>query len=221
MRVHTYLRRSAVVNESGGMWTSLQGNKTGMSQSLSLALARPHDTVFVAPEQATDPYVKMGVEYWCSVRGARRFPARADLTLRGMAAVLPYAVIVSVIDGGADYEFRYVGEQQRQAFHTSFKGMRVSQIEAAAPALGAILRGAYEQVRASGTPYVARGAVDHGVPGANPLFHESVFLPLSASDNAVDHLLIVGVQVPEPFWDIAADELTILTEKTRMAGAAL
>ena len=39
------------------------------------------------------------------LRGERRFPARADLTLRGMAAILPFCVILSVIDDGADFEF--------------------------------------------------------------------------------------------------------------------
>jgi hypothetical protein len=191
-----------------------------MQQSFAVIIPpRPHGTAFVAPEQATDPHIKMAVAYWRLVCGARRFPARADLTLRGMAAILPYTVIISVIDGGADYEFRYVGEAQRQAFHTSFKGMFVSQIEAAAPALGAILRGAYEHVRATGTPYVARGVVDHGEPGSSSLFHETVFLPLGAREDAVDHLLIVGVQVPEPFWDIADSKLKALTSQPDVPAA--
>jgi hypothetical protein len=185
-----------------------------MQQSFAVIIPpRPHGTTFVALEQATDPHVKMAAAYWRSLCGARRFPARADLTLRGMAAILPFTVIIKVIDGGADYEFCFVGEAQRQAFHTSFKGMFVSQIEAAAPPLGALLRGAYEQVRKTGTPYVARGAVDHGEPGSHSLFHESVFLPLGAHDDAVDHLLIVGVQVPEPFWDIADKNLKALTSQ--------
>ncbi len=185
-----------------------------MQQSFAVIIPpRPRDTTFVAPEQATDPHVKMAAAYWRSLCGARRFPARADLTLRGMAAILPFAVIISVIDGGGDYEFRFVGEAQREAFHTSFKGMFVSQIEAAAPQLGAILRGAYEQARKTGTPYVARGAVDHCEAGSNSLFHETVFLPLGAHDDAVDHLLIVGVQVPEPFWDIADSKLKALTQQ--------
>src|SRR6202789_2419961 len=98
-------------------------------------------------DDAKSSYVKAGVEYWRSLCAERRFPARVDLTLRGMATFLPHTVILTVIDDGADYEFRYVGDAQRQAFGTHFKGLRITQIEAAAPKLGAVLRLAYEQVR--------------------------------------------------------------------------
>lgn len=167
-----------------------------------------------------NPHVRAGVDYWHSLRGQRRFPARADLALRGMAAILPFAVIVAVEGGGADYEFRYVGDAQRQAFSTHFKGMRLTQIEAAAPELGAIVRGAYEHVRATGVPLLVRGRVDHEPANSRFLYHETAFLPLGASDDAVDHLLIVGVQVPEPFWKIPAEKLTVLADKTRTPAAA-
>src|SRR5476649_2408044 len=108
-------------------------------------------------DEAINPFVKMAVAYWRSVCGQRRFPARADLSLRGLAAILPYAVILSVIDAGADYEFRYVGDAQRQAFKTSFRGMRVSQIEAVAPLLGDTLREVYELARSSSAPFIVRG----------------------------------------------------------------
>jgi hypothetical protein len=137
-----------------------------------------------------------------------------------MAAILPFAVILSVIDGGADFEYRYVGEAQRQAFKTSFKGLRVSQIEAAVPQLGGLLRGAYEHARSLGMPFVIRGRVDHEPTDSKLLYHESVFLPLGVSDAAVDHLLIVGVQIPEPFWDISTDGLTRLAAGTSSAVAA-
>jgi len=149
------------------------------------------------------------------LRGRRRFPARADMTLRGLAPILPYAVIVSVIDGGADFEFRYVGEAQREAFKTSFKGLRVSQIESVLPELGEMLRDVYEQARATGTPFIVRGRVDHEPANSKFLYHETVFLPLGASDAAVDHLLVVGVQIPTPFWDLKADDLIVLSDKAQ------
>ena len=74
--------------------------------------------------------------------------------------------------------------------------MRLTQIEAAAPELGSVLRAAYEQARAFGEPFIVRGRVDENLPDTILLFHETAFLPLGASDSAVDHLLLVGVQVP-------------------------
>ena len=166
-----------------------------------------------AVENARNPLVKTGVDYWLSLCGQRRFPARDNLALRGMATFLPYSIIVGVVDSGADYEYRYVGEAQRQAFGTYFKGMRVTQIEAVLPELGAILRSAYEQVRSTGAPFLVRGRVDHEPARSQCHFHETAFLPLGASDAAVDHVLIVGVQVPTPFWELPDEKLKILANQ--------
>ena len=160
--------------------------------------------------EAKAPCVQQGVAYWRSLCGQKRFPARADLTLRGMARVLTHSVIIEVLDRGADYEYRYVGDIQRQAFNTDFKGVRVTQIEAIAPKLGGVLRAAYERVRSTGEPFITRGRIEHDLPGGKFLYHETAFLPLGGDGCTVDHLLIVGVQVPEPFWDIPLDKLQTL-----------
>jgi hypothetical protein len=180
-----------------------------MLQVPSAERFQPSSGMIVALEEAVNPYVKMGIQYWRSLCGDRRFPARSDLTLRGMAAILPYVVILGVIGDGADFEFRYVGEAQRQAFKTSFKGVRISQIEAVLPPLGAVLRSVYERARSLGTPFIVRGRIDHEPANSKLLYHETVFLPLGAGA-AVDHVLVVGVQIPEPFWDIPAVELISL-----------
>ena len=169
-----------------------------MSQNAS---APPYTSIAAAPtsiDDAKTACVKSGVVYWRSLCGSRRFPARGDLTLRGMAAILANCIIVEVIDHGADYEYRYVGEAQREAFKTYFKGIRVTKVEAAAPRLGAILRAVYDRARSTGMPFVVRGPIDHDLPGDVFLYHETAFLPLGIRDNDVDHLLIVGVQMPEP-----------------------
>ncbi|HEY0105090.1 MAG TPA: hypothetical protein VGB91_03330 [Rhizomicrobium sp.] len=156
-------------------------------------------------EDAKNPTVRIGAEYWRSLRGQRRFPSRDDLTLRGMAAILPHSVIVGVVDGGADYEFRYVGDGQRQAYKAYFKGMRLSRIETVAPELGQVLRTVYEMLRSTGTPFLLRGKADYEVIDPQHRYHETALLPLGASDAAVDHLLVVGVHVPAPFWNLSAD----------------
>jgi hypothetical protein len=171
-------------------------------------------------EDAHSPFVKAGVEYWAAVKVARRFPARTELTLRGMAPFLPYSVIIGVIDDGADFEYRYVGDRQRQAFKTYFKGVRVSQIEAIAPELGGLLRSVYEPVRANGVPFLVRGRLDQEGDDARFRFHETAFLPLGAGDAAVDHLLVIGVQVPQPFWQFSDQALEDLTHRIGVPAAA-
>lgn len=131
-----------------------------------------------------------------------------------MAPFLPLTVIVGVMGGGADYEYQYVGEAQRLAFGAYFKGMRVTQIEASIPPLGALLRGVYEMVRSTGTPMLIQGEVGHEVEGSLFRYHETAFLPLGASGCSVDHLLIVGVQVPKPFWDVPEEKLKVLVKQS-------
>ncbi len=174
-----------------------------MTYSPSAESRKVIDASVTTIDQAKSPFVKIGTKYWRSLCGRRRFPSRDDLTLRGMAAILPYSVIIGVIDGGADYEFRYVGDAQRQAYKTYFKGMRLTQIEIAAPELGEALRTAYELLRSTATPLLLRGKADYDVIDPHLRFHETALLPLGAGDTAVDHLLVVGVHVPQPFWKLS------------------
>jgi len=180
-------------------------------------LSVPADGTVIPLEQLSDPMVIAGVAYWRSICAERKFPAREALTLRGLAPVLTHCVTVRVIDEGADFEFRFVGDSQRQAFKVPFKGVRVSQIAALAPELGALLRGVYEAVRAGGFPFAVRGSIDFGEEDAGPVHYETAFLPLGADDAAVDHILIVGVQVPGAFWEIPDDKLRGLAKQIQPA----
>jgi hypothetical protein len=149
-------------------------------------------------DEVEHPIVKSAVSYWQSVRAQRRFPARADLTLRGMARFLPYTLIVAVIENGADYEYRFVGDAERRAFNRDFKGMRVSQVEKIAPKFGEIIRANYDKVSSTGLPFAVRGLADHVRTNEYLPYHETAFLPLGAADELVDHLLVVGVNIERP-----------------------
>ncbi len=158
------------------------------------AISRPTYSI----DDVEHPIVKSAVSYWQSVKAQRRFPARADLTLRGMAGFLPYTLIVAVVENGADYEYRFVGDVERQAFKRDFKGMRVSQIEKIAPKFGEIIRAAYDKVTSTGLPFAVRGLADHVRTKEYIPHHETVFLPLGAADALVDHFLAIGVTVKRP-----------------------
>ena len=161
----------------------------------SAAIDRPTFSIY----EVQHPIVKSAVVYWQLIRAQRQFPARADLTLRGMASFLPYTLIIAVIDDGADYEYRFVGDAERQSFKRDFKGMRVSQVEEIAPNFGEIIRASYDKVRSTGLPFAAGGLADHVQATDFLPYHETAFLPLGATDNAVDHLLAVGVSIERPF----------------------
>jgi len=165
-------------------------------------------------DEAGNPLVKRSIVYWRSLKGERRYPAREALTLRGMAAFLRYTIIVHVLDRAADYEFTYVGDAQREAFQSYFKGLRVSQLQAAAPEFGSVLRGVYDVIRADGTPFIVRGRTGTEPVDSKSAYFESAFLPLGASDSAVDHILVVGVRIPEPFWNLSEDDRKTLAAQS-------
>jgi len=132
-----------------------------------------------------------------------------------MARFLPHVIIIRVDDEGADYEYRYVGEAQRQAYGIPIKGIRLSQIEAAAPQLGVLLRCVYERVRSTAKTLVVRGRALGGSVDEKPRFQETAWMPLGESDGCVDHLLMIGVQVPRPYWETSADTLELLADQGR------
>jgi hypothetical protein len=164
----------------------------------------------VSVEEAQNAIVKGAIAYWRSLCGERRFPEHRELTLRGMATFLRFSVIVDVIDDGADYRYRYVGDAERQAFKVYFKGITLSQVEAHAPAFGRVLRTAYEHLRSSGVPFVVKGRAGHATSDSALPHHETAFLPLGSS--SVQQLLIVGVQIPKPFLDLSETKLKMFSD---------
>jgi len=151
----------------------------------------------VALDEIENPLVRVGVSYWRSLRGAKNFPARSQLMPRDMTGILRNIVILRVLDGGKDYEYRLVGDNQVQAYGFNFQNLRISQIVSAAPELGRLMHGIYEHVRTTAEPFAVRGWIGKEVPDARFVYHESVFLPLGADGNTVDHELIVSAYVPK------------------------
>jgi hypothetical protein len=149
----------------------------------------------VTLDELESPIVKLAADYWRSLRNGRRFPARGDLHPRDMAGILRDMALVKIISGGADYEYRIVGDAQAQAYAVPLQGRRISEISVTAPWFSHIVTNVYEHVRRSGEPLAIRGRIGREFPEAKFVYHESVFLPLGVNDDAVDHLLIVSTNV--------------------------
>ncbi len=149
----------------------------------------------VALDELDSAVLKLAADYWRTRRNDRRFPARKDLCPRDMAGILRDMALVRIIDGGADYEYRIVGDAQAQAYTVPLQGRRISEIAVTAPWFGNIAAYTYEYVRRSGEPLAMRGGAGREFPEAKFVYHESIFLPLGAKDDTVDHLLIVSTNV--------------------------
>lgn len=137
-----------------------------------------------------DPLLRQALAVWNEQKGAARFPARDTMTPRAMAPFLRNIVLVRVIDGGKEYEFRIVGDAIVQVQGAAYQGMTLTEIDTQLPGYGQTLRAAYDELVASGEPRVYRGKVDRA-PMKRAFAHESLLLPLG-TDAAVDHILVVG-----------------------------
>jgi len=131
-----------------------------------------------------------GVSYWRQLAAGRPFPPRASLMSCLSPRLRDHAVLVEVLEGGADYEYREVGAAMVRAFGEDFTGRRLSALIASAPRFGLGLRMVCEMVRASGEPLAYRGWVGSDLQGAAFVHHESAVLPLG-EESAVDHLLLI------------------------------
>ena len=137
--------------------------------------------------EATVP--RQAVASWNALMGARRFPRAPDGVL---ATVAHNSIVVRVIEGGADYEYRSVGDALVAGFQEDFSGRLLSDIIASTPRFGIGLRMLYEMVRTSGEPLYYRGWVGADMPGAKFVYYESAVLPFGRDEALVDHILVAS-----------------------------
>jgi hypothetical protein len=154
-------------------------------------------TSLIAPEDIENAAGRAAYAYWRMLRGGRKLPARAELSPRDMKGFLRNVVLLRVIDGGRDYEYRIVGELFVWAYGVQFRDKFLTQIEAAAPEHGARMRNLYEHVRTNAEPLALRGWVGREIADSRFVYHESVLLPLGSDGDTVDHILVASFYVPK------------------------
>jgi hypothetical protein len=153
---------------------------------------------FIHPlENVCHERVKLAIDYWSSLRGARAMPRHDEITLRGMARFISEIVLVEVLDGGFDYAYGFMGDCMVRAFNVSLTGMKLSEIEMALPEFGTQLRALYEEA-IHGHAFIARGRLQNHKSAISHA-HETAVLPLGG-EGKVTHLLIVGVPRPLRYW---------------------
>jgi hypothetical protein len=150
----------------------------------------------IAIDQFEAAPVRAGIAYWRRLSGTRRFPAKTEIVPRALGALLNNVILIRVLEDGADYEYRIVGDALVLGFNENFAGRRVSDIIASAPKFGLGLRLLYETVRTSGEPLGYRGRVGRDLKDAKFDSHENVLLPFGPGERAVDHLLVVSAIGP-------------------------
>jgi hypothetical protein len=155
---------------------------------------RESSVYIVQPGDLDSEPVSPAVRHWNALRGARRFPTRDEIMPRDIASLLRHIVLIRVLDDGADFEYRIVGDAHVQAQGVNFVGRRLTEFEAE-PGYDPNTRATYEFVRSTGETLAVRGWVGRDVPASPFCYYETVFLPLG-DNNAVDHLLVVTSYAP-------------------------
>jgi hypothetical protein len=132
---------------------------------------------------------------WRRLKGERRFPAREAVTPRAFGRLLRHITLLRVLDGGADYEFRIVGDVQVQAYGENFRTMRLSEVGLLHPRFAEGMKIFYEGVRMGRDPFGYRGWIGRDMPDTKFSYHELVYFPLGPDDATVDHILVAGIYV--------------------------
>lgn len=139
-----------------------------------------------------NPMLRKGLGVWERLRGEKHFPSRPQMSPREMSGLLRNTVLVKVLDGGAEFQFRIVGDAIVMAQGTSFQGMTMTEIDQALPGYGSMLREVYTRICKTGEPLAFRGWFERSAD-KRPFFHESLVLPLGEDGQNVDHILVLGV----------------------------
>ena len=136
--------------------------------------------------------VRKGYDLWESLRGARLFPSRAQMSPKALGPMLRNTVLVRVLDAGAEFQLRVIGDAIMIAQGDQFQGLTTAEVEKQLPRYGTVLHRTYSLVFTEKQPAAFRGTYHRAADG-RIFHHENVLLPLGESDEAPDHILGVVV----------------------------
>ncbi|MBL6937104.1 MAG: PAS domain-containing protein [Alphaproteobacteria bacterium] len=155
----------------------------------------------IALDAVDNPILQLALAYWSRLKGERSYPARADLMPRDLAPLLRHVCLLRVLDGGADYEFRIVGDAHVISHGFSMQGLRISDIDGFSPGYGPALKMLYDRAVRRRTCYAFRGWLERGEKNKQYIYSESVFMPMGPDEATIDHVLNVAVYTPRDSYD--------------------
>jgi hypothetical protein len=152
-------------------------------------------------DKLESPIVRQGLDYWQKLRGQRPYPSRAEMTPRDLTNILRHVVLLRVIEGGADYEYRIVGDAHVISHGFSMQGLRVSDVDKFSPGYGPVLKSLYDHTLRRRDAYAFRGWMERGERQKQYIYSESIFMPLGPDEKIIDHVLNFSVYVPRDSFD--------------------
>jgi hypothetical protein len=149
----------------------------------------------IALDEVESALVRAAVGYWRELCRGRPFPARADILPRDIRGLLRNIALLKVVDDGADYDYRIVGDAHVMAYGFSMQGKRLTEMDEFAAGHGEVLKRLYDRVVRKGEPYALRGWIGRSERQKKFIYSESLFAPLGDGET-VDHVFNVSVYVP-------------------------
>jgi hypothetical protein len=150
----------------------------------------------VSLSEIESPVVLGAMELWNEIRGARPFPRRAEIAPRRFAKYLRFITLFEVLEGGADFEFRVMGDAAVIAFGGTFHGLRKESLNRLQPGFGDVLARVCGHVARTRAMLPVKGWFQQGKGSA--FYQEAIFFPLGENESTVDHVLGVGNYKPAP-----------------------
>lgn len=148
-------------------------------------------------EHASSKPLKDGIALWQRLCAGRRYPSRQDITLRTLGRLAPHTVLIKVLDGGRDYEYRIVGDVPVSTTGHNFQGKRLSDPEVNKIMHKTHCREQYLSVLGSGEAHVFKAWMHNHRHSNLPSYTEAVFMPLSDDGETIDHLFGIIVFTEE------------------------
>ncbi|MEJ0041657.1 MAG: PAS domain-containing protein [Rhizomicrobium sp.] len=155
----------------------------------------------ISLDDIESPVVRRGLDYWRALKGDRTYPSRADMQPRDLAPLLRNVVLLKVVDGGQDYEYRIVGDAHVISHGFSTQGRCVSDVDKFSPGYGAVLKSLYDRVLRKREVFAFRGWLERVVRGKPFIYCESVFMPMGPDEATVDHVLNFSVYTPRDSFE--------------------
>ncbi|MGH6870884.1 MAG: PAS domain-containing protein [Rhizomicrobium sp.] len=136
------------------------------------------------------------VALWDKWRGSRDMPSRGEINMKELGRHLSKVSLIRVIDGGADYEFRVIGDAHVEVYDGTFRGKRMSDVMAVSRKIGKHLRVPFDMVRVTGRPQAFRGLIGQEFAQAKFSWFSACYLPFGTPETGVDHILNAAIYKP-------------------------
>jgi hypothetical protein len=143
----------------------------------------------IALDAAENPLLRRVYDLWIAKRNERAFPAREELAPRDLGPALPYLTLCEVLDGGADFRLRIVGEEVLAAYGHHLKGRMLGSL---VDEIGTTMLEAYRDVVSRRAPLLLHGWFEH----ERQQFFQREVLILPLGRESVEHVLAAGALLP-------------------------